>query len=157
MKKLIIIDAHNVIYKNKIWANLAESDINKARLALIQFYTNELRKKSHLNYIIVFDGASDIETPKFPNLEISFSGAKSADSLIKEYIKIHSGNYNIELISSDVELIKFAREYSGKSSSVNINFKSLNKTKEKPSGIGKKTFNELLSAFSAPLDDNWDN
>jgi len=157
--KTIIIDGNNLIHKIPSFKNKFSSTPDAVRRALTESVRTQLKIKAKL--IFVFDGFSD---EKIANS--IFSGAKTADEVIRKYIEDNYERVSIKLISSDNEIISLAKicgcdistsenfwnELNSSSSTKGKNINQLynydRDEKEKPSGISRKDFNEYMKHFT---------
>lgn len=106
----LLLDGYNILKKIKKTAYITDVERQK----FIKQLNNYVHKKK-LSIIVVFDGGPDNwpTVTKINNyLAIVYSGIRdTADDYIKKYIDSHKGN-EILLVSSDRELVMYARQYS---------------------------------------------
>jgi predicted RNA-binding protein with PIN domain len=106
----ILIDAHNLLHQDKDLKHLFRIDYLKAFQKLIDFislYANANIKKK---ITVIFDGFAPEIYPVFQNLYIEESGThQSADDVIKHYLSTSVNPKILKVITSDRELIAFAK------------------------------------------------
>jgi len=158
--KTIIIDGNNLIHKIPSFKSNFASSPDSVRRALTESVRTRLKIKAKL--IFVFDGFSE---NKITNSV--FSGAKTADSIIRKYIEDNYEKTSIKVVSSDNEIVALAK-VCGCEISSSENFwneinsgtsptkgKNINQLynydkdeKEKPNGMSKRDFNEYMKHFT---------
>ena len=107
MVKQYIIDGNNLIGKiASIW-NLQKKDKQASREKLA-FVVDRYFHQKKLNVSLHFDGHKN-ETIKTTNARINYSGNKTADELIKNEIMNAKNPRTICVVSSDHNIMEFAR------------------------------------------------
>jgi hypothetical protein len=107
MVKHYIIDGNNLIGKiASIWI-LQRKDKQAAREQLT-FIVDRFFNQKKFKVTLHFDGFKNDEI-NAQNLRIQYSGSRTADELIKKEIMNSKNSREICLISSDINLIDFAR------------------------------------------------
>ncbi len=107
MVKHYIIDGNNLIGKiASIWI-LQQKDKQAAREQLT-FIVDRFFTETKLKVTLHFDGFKNDEI-NTQNLKIQYSGSRTADELIKKEIMNSKNSREICLVSSDINLIDFAR------------------------------------------------
>jgi len=107
-----LIDAYNLIHQDKdleyeLQNVSAESAAEKLFQMLSKFAAHHSKKK----FTLVFDGTPfDIHSP-FQNVYIEGSGRLIADDIIKGYISSAVNAKNYIVVSSDKEIINFAKSH----------------------------------------------
>lgn len=107
----ILIDAHNLLHQDSELKILFNKDHIKAFEKLVfmigRFALENPRKK----IIVIFDGFAPEIYPAFENMYIEESGRyQTADDIIKDYIRSSVNPKLIKVITSDRELISFAKK-----------------------------------------------
>lgn len=157
-----IIDAHNVIYKSPMLKKLADISIDNARSSLLASILSFSKEYPSYKFILVFDGRSNLLSPNPQNIKCVYSIEKTADSMIKDLIKESKSHKLIYVVSSDTEVINYARIYSCrilssdffyKEISINSEIKKMPLIKttaktEKPGNASRKEVKEMLKLFS---------
>lgn len=103
---LVIIDAYNLIKQALKKEYVSESEI-KYFIKLFKKYS----EKKHNQLKVVFDGGplAYVSRERHGLVEILHSGySQSADDVIKDILQEYVGRANIVMISSDIELQKYA-------------------------------------------------
>ena len=158
--KTIIIDGNNLIHKIPSFKSNFTNTPDAVRRALTESVRTRLKIKAKLMF--VFDGFSD---EKITNS--IFSGAKTADDVIRKYIEDNHEKMSIKVVSSDNGITALAKvcgceistsenfwnELNGTSSPAkgkNINqlYNYDKDEKEKPNGMSKRDFNEYMKHFT---------
>lgn len=109
-----ILDGYNVIYQVPQFLSVLEQSLEQGRNALIHFVRSYQAGKNW-NAIIVFDG-DQVGYGSCPQLaatglSIIFSTPpEKADPLIKRLIQKNPDKRSLTLVSSDRELVQFARQ-----------------------------------------------
>lgn len=140
MIKYYFIDGNNVIGKNsnlkKLQKNLPEESREKL-LMLVEKYFHQKKVLIHL----YFDGfmKSKISLSK---VKIIYSDKRTADELIREDISKAKNPRTICLISSDLELVDFARK---NSCAVIKSEEFLAASNKKTSEMEKENFEQIIS------------
>ena len=107
MVKHYIIDGNNLIGKiASIWI-LQQKDKQAAREQLT-FIVDRFFNQTNLKVTLHFDGFKNDEINAH-SLKIQYSGSRTADELIKKEIMNSKNSREICLVSSDINLIDFAR------------------------------------------------
>jgi len=152
--RTIIIDANNLLYrvfKNKEVQSKNDND----RLSLVESVKSRLGNRNKV--IFVFDGHGDSG-----NSSIIFSGNKSADTVIRKFIENFSNHKLLTVVSSDNEIMRFAKvcgcivqtseifwqTINNPAKDKNINQLFLYDKDEKPSGMSRKDLNEFRKYFT---------
>lgn len=111
MSKRIIIDGYNLIFKFPDLKELMERDLEGARKGLI-YRLAPHAEKNGLNIVIVFDGNEQSSDPwdSIPHVQVVYSTfPEKADPFIKRIIEQNTGGEDLVVVSSDNEIIEFAR------------------------------------------------
>lgn len=155
----IIIDGNNLIHKIPAFKKSFGVNPDNSRRTLIEAVKGRLRIKAKI--IFVFDGHGG---EKLHN--VIYSGTKSADSVIREYIEENYNKNVLKVVSSDNEIISLAKVCGCEVSTSEkfwddlnpaspIKGKNINQLyiydkneKEKPTGMSRKDFNEYLKHFT---------
>lgn len=155
----IIIDGNNLIHKIPAFKKSFAVNPDNSRRTLIEVVKGRLRIKAII--IFVFDGHGG---EKLYN--VIYSGTKSADSVIREYIEENYNKNVLKVVSSDNEIISLAKicgcEVStsekfwddlnpaspAKGKNINQLYIYDKNEKEKPTGMSRKDFNEFLKHFT---------
>lgn len=155
----IIIDGNNLIHKIPVFKKSFAINPDNCRRTLIEAVKGRLRIKAKV--IFVFDGHSG---EKLHN--VIYSGTKTADSVIRNYIEENYNKHSIKVVSSDNEIASLAKVcgcevstsekfWSDLNPSSTIKSQNINQLyiydtddKEKPKGMNKKDFNEYLKHFT---------
>lgn len=158
--KSFIIDGTNILHKDSSLRSKLKSDYLSACAGLVNMIKAYHNKYHSFKFYIFFDGTVDNAWTNPSGISVVFSDNKSADDLIKQHIKLFCDRKNITLVSSDHELMNFARIHS-----IDIiksedflkilqpdipltNSKSKYSSKsEKPTGCGRKQIKEFMKLF----------
>jgi len=149
-----IVDGYNVIHAIPTLKKLLAHDGFQAREQLI-FLVSRLTFRRKFRCTIVFDGAKPHEPhpgPTHSPLHIVFSAPQSADAKIKSMIDQSKNRTLLVIVSSDREILGYAREcacstYTSKYFS-NLLFEEPDKGEEKDStALSKGQIEEWLKIF----------
>lgn len=156
--KTIIIDGNNLIHKVPYLKNIFLKDKETAQIALVESVKS--RSSRNEKIIFIFDGFGKIEKP---NAE--FSNNFTADEIIRKRIEKFPNHKLLKIVSSDNEIIGFAKIcgcevsrsevfwdelkennplYEGR----NINQNYIYDKKEKPDRFSKKDLEEFKKFFT---------
>jgi predicted RNA-binding protein with PIN domain len=155
----IIIDGNNLIHKIPSFKKSFVVNPDNCRRTLIEAVKGRLRIKAKV--IFVFDGHGG---EKLHN--VIYSGTKTADSIIRNYIEENYNKHPLKVVSSDNEITSLAKvcgcdvstsekfwdELNPVSPAKGKNINQLyiydREEKEKPVGMSRKDFNEYLKHFT---------
>ena len=112
----VYIDGFNLIYAFEDLEELMLSnELHKARLLLLEYLKIYQKLKKKKNIIVVFDGKKDmgmnILSEFYGSIQIIYSHDDSADHVIKHFIEEDKNPKTSVVITSDKEIIHFARIY----------------------------------------------
>jgi predicted RNA-binding protein with PIN domain len=107
-----LIDAYNLIHQDKNLKFILENDSNElAAEKLFQLMSGFAINNPKKKFTLIFDGSPfDIHSP-FENVYIEGSGKFKADDIIKSYISSAVNPKKYIVITSDREIISFAKQY----------------------------------------------
>lgn len=174
--KTYIIDAYNLICKDKNLFDKCNRDRAIALAALIELVATHSDRYPSYQYRIVADGfINHFASSPNPRISISFSNTKTADEKIKKMVAQSANKSNLIVISSDTEVYNFAKIYGveaaeseaflkilngtqqiGSQKSINRNAKDVSKNgilRDKPGGMGRREMQNFMQMFSEPLDE----
>lgn len=116
MPQKIIIDGYNVLHLVERYRQILQTDLESARSRFIQDL-NIYRSHKNLEIIVVFDGTADIQAPFHKGgVRVMFSRAPlKADPVIIDLIRAEKRKRRITVVSSDREIVDFAK-FSGSQS-----------------------------------------
>ena len=150
--RYIIIDGNNLIHKVAGLKKLFENDRLASGRSLLESVKSRLSRGDKLK--IVFDGFGS-----YSDSSVIFSGKKTADEIIRQFIEENYNKNQITVVSSDMEVYRLAKAC-GCDAKKSEEFwkentvikKKVTKDKntadsEKPSGISKKDFEEFKNLF----------
>ncbi|MGB9696254.1 MAG: NYN domain-containing protein [Ignavibacteria bacterium] len=144
MKTTYLIDGNNVIHKIASLHKQFLLNPDFAARALVEICKSKLNKK--VNIILVFDGYG-----KSYSKSIVFSGDKSADKIICNFIEANYLKEQIIVVSSDREILSKAKICGCKIISSGQFSKEILKEpvkgQDKPDRITQKEFEEFLEYF----------
>lgn len=158
--KTIIIDGNNLIHKIEKFKKIFDKDKYNAQSALSEAI--KIRIARSMKVIMVFDGHSDRKISG-----TIYSGVKTADEVIRQYIEENYNRIPILVVSSDKGITNLAKlcgceikksevfwneidkevKTLKTSSEKNIN-QLYDDGKEKPERLSKKEFNEFKKYFT---------
>lgn len=113
----LLIDAFNLIYKfPELEERMYRGQLAEARLGLLDILQRLQRRwKKPLEIHCFFDGkklrGSEVRREIVNELQIYYSHDLSADHLIKEYVRTYPRPGALNVISSDKEVLEFARKF----------------------------------------------
>lgn len=156
--KTIIIDGNNLIHKINHLKNLFLKDKEAAQAALIETVKSHIPRTSKV--IFVFDGFGKIKKS-----DVIFSSQITADEVIREQIENFKSKGQHKIVSSDQEIINFAKvcgceiqksedfwnELNKKDSPTegkNLNQNYIYDDLEKPGRMSKKEIDEFKKLFT---------
>jgi len=149
--RVVIIDGNNLLHKISGLKSLLKENPDAAYLSLYESLKTKLNRNEKL--ILVFDGFSNIQSKN-----IIFSGAITADEVIRKYIEDNYERQKIALVSSDNGIKSIAEkcgcEILNSEDFIVIKKKEksveqlLKKDDEKPAGMSKKDFDFFKKSFS---------
>lgn len=106
-----LIDAYNLIHQDPELTFELNKSPKEAAEKLFQMLAKFASHHSKKKFTLVFDGEPfDIHSP-FENVYIEGSGRHKADDIIKGYISVAVNAKNYVVISSDKEILSFAKMY----------------------------------------------
>lgn len=107
-----LIDAYNLIHQDNTLKNILLRNSNEqAAEKLFQLMSGFANDNPKKKFTLIFDGSPfDIHSP-FENVYIEGSGKFKADDIIKSYISSAVNAKNYIVITSDREIINFAKQY----------------------------------------------
>lgn len=144
MKTTYLIDGNNVIHKIASLRKQFLLDPEFAAKAFVEICKSKLSKK--VGTVIVFDGYG-----KSSSNSIVFSGDKSADKIIYNFIESNYLKEQIVVVSSDREILSKAKICGCKIISSDRFIKEILKkpvkNQEKPDRVTEKEFLEFLEYF----------
>ena len=149
-----IIDGYNLIHAIPSLKKLLTHDGFQAREQLIVL-VSRLTYKRKFRCTIVFDGAKPQDHHPAPNhspLHIVFSAPQTADAKIKSMIDLSKNRTLLVIVSSDHEILGYARECSCTTHTSNyfrnLLFEEPDKGEEKdPTALSKGQIEEWLKIF----------
>ena len=114
---ILIVDAFNLIYKFPELEDLMyKGELIEARrglLSLLVKYKNSWKKQIELH--VFFDGkkrhSDETRKEMVSGIQTYFSIDLSADHLIKEFIKRNASPGNLTVVTSDKDILFFAKKY----------------------------------------------
>jgi predicted RNA-binding protein with PIN domain len=153
-----ILDANNLMYKDRQLHSLLKTSLDYAQTALIKLINDYAARYKKYRITVVFDGSADVDLPIAKNVFVKSSGSDLADSLIKELVRIEENPRLCTVVSSDMEVYNYARlnscqavlceqflsELLETSKSKNINAET---DSEKPAGVSKKEIRRMKELF----------
>jgi predicted RNA-binding protein with PIN domain len=112
---MIYIDGFNLLYKFRKTEELMElNKLSRARnlfLEYLKYYISKKKKK----ILVVFDGKKepgiDITSEYYGTIKVIYSLERSADEVIKEIIRKDKNRASNMVVSSDREIINYAKLY----------------------------------------------
>lgn len=106
----LLIDIYNLLHQDRQLVHLFKNDHNKAFQKLIHWVSIYGNKNPKLKIICVFDGEiPDIDSLSH-NVRLEASGRyQKADDIIKDYIRVSVNPKQIKIITSDRDIISFAK------------------------------------------------
>lgn len=116
----VIVDGYNLIYQFPELRRILERDLDTARQGLLDrigLYASE----KHVRAVVVFDGDGRVmtEPEKRPEVKVVYSRPpEKADPVIKKMIE-KDHDKDIVIVTSDREIVNYARLYSVKTISSN--------------------------------------
>jgi predicted RNA-binding protein with PIN domain len=118
-KEKILVDGMNLIYKFPDLAFfLGEFRLQEARQGLLVYLNKFYRTKKNAQVLVFFDGKkdpfSDCYSEELDGLSIHYSHEKKADDLIIGYLSLCPIPAHCLVVSSDKEIINFARRIRAK-------------------------------------------
>jgi hypothetical protein len=137
---ILLVDAFNLIYKfPELEDNMYKGELTEARRGLLSLLVNYKNSwKKHIELHVFFDGkkkhGDETRRETVSGIQIYFSIDLSADHLIKEFIKRNPSPGNLHIITSDKDILFFAKKY-----------KCLVQTSEEFSSLLLKTIKEKKS------------
>ena len=154
----IIIDGNNLIHKIPHLKKLFLKDMEAAQSALIESVKSSKAKADKL--LIVFDGSGEINRP-----EVIYSKNVTADEVIRKKIESFSNTKLLRVISSDYDIMNFAKAcgcevsksedfwklnnaFKSPAKGRNINQNYIYEDLEKPERLSKKEIDEFKKYFS---------
>ncbi len=159
--KTFIIDGSNVLHKDSDLRQKMRKDYSIACNSLINRIKAYRSKYPTFKFVIFFDGVSNNKIENSTGINIFFSLVESADKLITSFIDKLANKNNTSLVSSDTELINYARIHSIdiilsdeflnliEQNQISATGKSSKSIKsEKPNGCGRKQVKEFLDLFN---------
>jgi predicted RNA-binding protein with PIN domain len=165
---VFIIDANNIMHKDAELKSKIKKDYLNACSAFLAQIRAYAYKYPSFKFVVVFDGFTEGLESNYANIRVGWSFSRTADEVIKEYIRDEYTNKCLKLASSDTNLHNFAKihsidVYSAEDFLSMIKAKTAtNKTidsskntnlgkSEKPNSASRKEVNEMLRLFG--LDD----
>lgn len=115
----LVVDGFNLIYKfPELEEYMYSNRLREARVGLLRIlekYSSKLKKpKIH----VFFDGkkekGSEVRKDAYGDLQVYFSIDQKADELIKEYIKFAPRPADLFVVTSDREILAFAKRLGSK-------------------------------------------
>lgn len=113
----LLLDAFNLIYKfPDLEENMARGQLVEARQGLLaRLQLLQKRWKKPLEIHCFFDGKKnrgvDVRREFSHGMQLYYSHDLSADHLIKEYIKTYPRPGALNIVSTDKEILEFARKH----------------------------------------------
>lgn len=113
----LLIDAFNVLYKlPDLEEHMHRGQLVEARRGLLELLIGVRKRwKKKLEFHLFFDGkkkpGDEIRQETVSDFQIYYSHDLSADHLIKEYIKHCHSPGEIQVVSSDKDILLFARQH----------------------------------------------
>ena len=110
--KHFILDAFNIIHKDNELSGLMKKSLDLAANTLLNYVTMVTDKYPAYKFTVVYDADPAVFQPGNPNIQIINAGAgRIADEIIKKLVKNENQPSLTTVVSSDIELYKFARIY----------------------------------------------
>jgi predicted RNA-binding protein with PIN domain len=108
--KHYILDAYNIMHKRTEWMDLFTLSPDLAREAFIQAVSALTQKYPSFHISVVFDGPSMRVRYQPANVSIHFCQTRQiADEIVKEIIARDEHQRMCVVVSSDIEIVKYAR------------------------------------------------
>ena len=107
--KHYIIDAHNVIHASDVLKAHIVSSYDIARNSLLQMIDSYSKVFPSYKFTAIFDGIIGYISISSPKIKIMSSGEREADELIKTKISKLKSTKNVIVVSSDLEVVGYAR------------------------------------------------
>lgn len=153
-----IIDSHNLLHSNPELAREFKNNYKKAFESLVAMVAKFALANQKQKITMVFDGVAPDIYPGVPNLYIEESGTHQiADIVIKDYIRSSINPKNLKIVSSDADLVSFAKmnysqTYTSEDFLQELQFLSATPLEEEETKIYNKIKNEkrektLLESF----------
>lgn len=153
--KTIVIDSNNLLHKVPEFKKLFGENPESAQLTLVESVKSKVNRNDKI--IFVFDGFGNIKRNN-----ITYSGKKSADDVIKNYIEDNYEKNILIIVSSDTEITRLARVCGCEVKKSEDFWKEINpspakgkninqllyKNGEKPDRISKKELEEFKKYFT---------
>lgn len=155
--KTLLIDGNNLIHKVQHLKNLFLKDKTLSQETLVQSLSGKL--KGYGSVVIVFDGHGN-----FSKNNVVFSESRSADELIRKKIEEFKNPRLLRVVSSDNEILNFAKvcgcersksedfwkEFNPASvtKDKNINQRFIYGDEEKPEFMSRREIDEFRKKFS---------
>ena len=166
MKRLIIVDANNVLGAGVINARTGKVLDAHAATAVVEVAAQHTEKDNGANYILVFDAAVEARGRRKISVVAAPRG-KKADDLIKSYIKNENPKTDLLVVSNDTELWNYARlhgfractpkdwtqQAKPKKETIRSEAGIEKSTEEKPLGTSKNDIKTYSAKFSRQLSD----
>ncbi|TGK06132.1 RNA-binding protein [Leptospira fletcheri] len=135
----LVVDGFNLIYKfPELEAFMYSDRLREARVGLLRILEAYSDKIKNPNIHVFFDGrkekGSEVRKEAYGKINVSFSQELKADDLIKDYIKYSPRPADLFVVSSDQEIVLFAKRLGSKTiSSEDFAAKVVESFLEKPS------------------------
>ncbi len=112
----IVVDGYNLIHAMPELARLVDTDLERARDALVAMLA-VYRSKRNVRITVVFDGRGTATQQTRPpgGVEVVFSRApQNADAKIKNMLALEKNPRSWTVVTSDRSIVIFARDYGAK-------------------------------------------
>ncbi|PNV74822.1 RNA-binding protein [Leptospira inadai serovar Lyme] len=115
----LVVDGFNLIYKfPELEAFMYSDRLREARVGLLRILEAYSSKIKNPNIHVFFDGkkekGSEVRKDAYGNIQVYFSQDLKADDLIKDYIKYSPRPSELFIVSSDQEILLFAKRLGSK-------------------------------------------
>ncbi|WP_165778870.1 NYN domain-containing protein [Leptospira perolatii] len=116
----LVVDGFNLIYKfPELEEYMYANRLRDARVGLLRILESYSAVAKNPAIHVFFDGkkekGSEVRSDSYGQIQVYFSQDQKADDLIKEYIKYSPRPSNLFVISSDQEIMVFAKRLGAKS------------------------------------------
>lgn len=164
--KQYFLDTNNILHAHPQWKSEIRSGI--ALQKLIAALSRILSVYPSYTYTLVLDTTHETTTSPHPSIKLVASN--HADTTIKHMVAQTPNKSKCVVVSSDTEVFNYARIHAVEAIQSKEFIQELlvlatpkkqtsshtTSSKEKPFSASRKDFSALRSAFSSPLEDDWD-
>lgn len=160
--RIYLIDGTNVLYKNKNTAKYVSKDYASACNSLIYMLKAYSTRFPSFKFLLFFDGYNESVPISYRNIQIEWSFSRTADELIRDFVRHNYEQHEYVLVSSDLEVHNFGRIHSleaitseqflatitpEKISAPSIYKADSQQYHEKPSSASRKEVSRMLQLF----------